>query len=926
MIDANDKRELVRSAPSADGEWTRLECAQLVQRLSARQPLTERYADLGEIGRGGMGRVLRVRDQDLHRDLAMKIMRDLGAPRLDEVHEEVTPQLVMSARFIEEAQVAAQLDHPGIVPVHDVGLDREGRLYFTMKLVRGRTLEKVLELAHKSLEGWSTTRVLNVLLRVCEAMSYAHERGVLHRDIKPANIMVGHHGEVYVMDWGLARLIGREPRAETKDTDSGDVYSARHGSPGHGSISPFVTEDGRILGTPAYMSPEQARGEPSAIRPTTDVYGVGALLYQALTGRAPYSQPGKHAENRATWVALQSKAPETITSVAPHTPAELVSICEKAMERSVGERYASMTELADDLRAYLEMRVVRAHGSGPLVELRKWVSRNKTMAGLLAVVVVLITVGSALLALAEQRRAKEALIRLDAHHAARLRDSVAQFSPLPVDQAARADFLLDAHKLVETLPNRTAQLARLEADSTAAGRAEWKQSAPDPQLENLILNARNWVSGYQQAVEQAQAIKPGANTSASSIQQAQDTVAILPKEIAWYESEVTRLEGERSPASVLTFRDREEQAVHDDMFRLAADLAYLEKEGIPFVEGLSARSHEVVRLTTESVDALSDWRVATASLADMGQCPAYRGLHLDPQVGLRPLRRDPASGLWEFWHLLSGNKPAVRPSGGYEMEADTAMVFVLVPGGDVSVGAQAASVDEPYFDPGTKDSESIRKARLDAYFISKYEMTQGQWLRLTGKNPSEWNSGTDPRTSRRISRSHPVEQVTWLEAQHEIVRWGLELPTEMQSENAARGGSRGAYATAADFSVLIGKVNFRDLRLRTALKETIPVGLVDDGFALHAPVGSFAPNDFGLYDAYGNVAEWCFDWYADSCEQTPPRLGDGEVQPVRFQDKVFRGGSFRSAEPELRASRRQKLRPDRGADDLGLRPARALDH
>jgi Protein kinase domain len=166
----------------------------LLGRLSGRAPASGRYHLKGEVARGGMGAVLRVWDEDLRRHLAMKVLLGKGQaePRGD------TPPVDKRqlARFLEEAQVTGQLDHPGIVPVHELGLDAEGRVFFTMKLVKGRTLAEVFDELHRGEGDWTQARVLGLILKVCEAMSYAHAKGVIHRDLKPANVMVGRFGEV----------------------------------------------------------------------------------------------------------------------------------------------------------------------------------------------------------------------------------------------------------------------------------------------------------------------------------------------------------------------------------------------------------------------------------------------------------------------------------------------------------------------------------------------------------------------------------------------------------------------------------------------------------------------------------------------------------------------------------------------------------
>ncbi len=220
-----------------------------------------RYVLEGVVARGGMGVIYSARDRDLNRTLAMKVMA--GA-----TGEEVSTDAVNRAdltRFLEEAQVTAQLDHPGIVPVHEVGFDSEGRLFFTMKMVKGRDLTEVFALVREEKEGWNLPRAVGVIVRVCQALAYAHAKQVIHRDLKPANIMAGRFGEVYVMDWGLAKIVGRKDLHDLRLRDDTDatypsIRTDRRSAAESGADSPLITMDGSVVGTPAYMPPEQAKG------------------------------------------------------------------------------------------------------------------------------------------------------------------------------------------------------------------------------------------------------------------------------------------------------------------------------------------------------------------------------------------------------------------------------------------------------------------------------------------------------------------------------------------------------------------------------------------------------------------------------------------------------------------------------------------
>jgi serine/threonine-protein kinase len=228
----------------------------------------DRLGDLVEVARGGMGVVYRGRDPDLGGDLAVKVLRQDHASR---------PEMVR--RFLAEAKLTAGLQHPGIAPVHAVGRVPDGRPYFTMKLIRGRTLAELLR--ERPDPADELPRWLMAFEQVCQAVAYAHSEGILHRDLKPVNVMVGAFGEVQVMDWGLAKALPRNGIAAASDTAAGDDGST---PPDAGRLE--VSQPGSVVGTFAYMPPEQANGQ--AVDERADVFGLGAILCEILTGLPPY--------------------------------------------------------------------------------------------------------------------------------------------------------------------------------------------------------------------------------------------------------------------------------------------------------------------------------------------------------------------------------------------------------------------------------------------------------------------------------------------------------------------------------------------------------------------------------------------------------------------------------------------------------------
>lgn len=302
-------------------------------------PLPPRYEDLGPIASGGFGEVRRVYDRLLARPLAMKLLRPEHGKRRH-----------IRARFSAEATLTAGLSHPGIVAIHDRGELADGRLWFTMQEVRGRTLLAVLDELHATRtdqgfgttpSGWTFRRVIDAFSRVAQAVGYAHTKGVVHRDLKPENLMVGEFGEVLVMDWGIARRLdeGLPSPEASLELDEGDSVDR-------------VTRAGDVLGTPAYMPPEQAAGMPELHGPPSDVYSLGGVLYYVLTGRPPRTGDGLAALRQV--IAGAATPPIDAGRGGPPLPAELVAICERAMQRDIAARYPDASALADEVVMFLD--------------------------------------------------------------------------------------------------------------------------------------------------------------------------------------------------------------------------------------------------------------------------------------------------------------------------------------------------------------------------------------------------------------------------------------------------------------------------------------------------------------------------------------------------------------------------------------------
>lgn len=833
----------VDPAISLDAELGR-PSAELLKRLG-RKSTGPRYTVEGEIARGGMGAVLRAWDEDIRRYIAMKVVLDQGTTEEQAASRRIDPDKL--ARFLEEAQVTGQLEHPSIVPVHELGLDSTGRVYFTMKLVKGRDMRAIYDLVFQSKEGWNETRALNVLLKVCEAVAYAHKKGVIHRDLKPGNVMVGDFGEVYVMDWGLARVIGRKDRHDLRiASDIGStrsVHTERRDEREDTPDSPILTMDGAVVGSPAYMSFEQASGDTMAIDSRSDVYAIGAMIYHLLTRQMPYVPTGALVSGRTILGMILQGPPQKLTALRRDVPGELAAICERAMARKPEDRYSTTLELSEDLRAYMENRVVRAYRTGAWAELRSWTRRNRGTAAALAGVAGSLLAGG--------------LLVLEAQAATGERDELL------------AD-LGYVHNLVNS------------ADLLWSGLPEVA-----PELKTWLM-----------AADEAKARTGRYELQTQDATEASQASAIMVRRLL--EVEIPALQRVRGR-----------------------------------VQGLLASATTLVSRTVESPEAQGRWNVAIEAIA---ASPRYGGLRIRPQIGLLPLWENPQTNLWEFWVILSGDEPVT--SGIHRLSTvrpETGIVLVLLPGAETAIGSlpfksgpsEASTWDElfrqavsfpdwgtPWHDPAARAEDGFFDGiQLGPFFASKYELTQAQYARLTDRSPSQGQRGG----------TYPVESISWHEATDALARAGLQLPTDAQWEYACRAGTTSPFWTGWSIAELNGAANIAD---RTRGSSQFATGdespEVEDLFHGTAPVGSFRPNAFGLYDVHGNVWEWCRDGYRPDRQ---PRDGDGlDEASEQIEAKVLRGGSFFTPAVNVRSSNRL-LGGYASADrdgDLGVRPCRPL--
>jgi serine/threonine protein kinase/WD40 repeat protein len=403
----------------------------------------DRYLFEHEQGRGGIGLVMRARDRKLDRTVAIKVL------------QRRTPE--SEARFLREARITARLQHPSIVPVHDLGTTARGEPYYAMKLVEGHSLREKIE---QTTTLDQRLALLPAVLAVADAIAFAHARGIVHRDLKPANIIVGDYGEAVVVDWGLAR----DDHDELRHRSDREVP---HPQPASAAARPIVSRDatapGAILGTPAYMPPEQARGE--AVDRRADVYALGAILYHILSGLPPFTGDC----GKAVLAQVRTAPPPPVRQLEPRIPADLSAIVVKAMGRAPDQRYPDAAGFAADLRQFLGGQLVTAHSYTRAQLLHRWLHRHRAAVSV-AVIACLLLLSSLLTSVGRIIRER------DAAEIARRRAS-----------RARANTQLERNRLV--LAQAAAALERNPTETIAWLRRYPISNASAPTVQRLAADA-----------------------------------------------------------------------------------------------------------------------------------------------------------------------------------------------------------------------------------------------------------------------------------------------------------------------------------------------------------------------------------------------------------------------------------------------------
>ncbi|MFT7618891.1 MAG: serine/threonine protein kinase/formylglycine-generating enzyme required for sulfatase activity [Planctomycetota bacterium] len=924
------------------------------------------YHLIKELGAGGQGAVYLAEDLKLKRQVALKVLS--GGANL-------SGQARM--RFEREAETTSRLNHPGIAKVFDLGEDN-GILFIAMELVEGQTLEsrisesKDLARQHKSISELQTStsnfsqsssksnpssapgndeRPFLAAIRFMEdtalALHSAHEAGLIHRDIKPANIMMRPNGSSCILDFGLVH-----------DNESQEMT---------------LTQTGDVFGTPAYMAPEQVQGQISKIDARTDVWGLGAALYECCTLKRPFKGSTRHD----LFQSIIQDEPLAPSRINRKIPKDLDAIILTAIDKDPERRYATALEFAEDLRRLREYEAIHARPAGRWVKTVRWAQRNRVVAvsGILVFLSMLVAAGVFYVKGEEAKDSRDDAL-VAQNDAETARDEAQTARDLAKSESEQKSIALERER--EALKVRTQALAaeKAEREKKELALANYDRLADVKRLEKataqsdllyppspeLVAKLIAWQKQHSSLTEKLAGHREFLKTlrtqalpysdadrsrdfakEIATKKRVEESLAKLAKDVAAAKDDAAK---KKLRAQKKNFTEQEEKLTmaiagrrtwdfgdesalslqHDIMAQLVNDISAFAEGKQGAVASIAKRLTQSKEIAAKSIEQHKDaW---TQCRERIKKSKHYTDLELKPQLGLIPLGPDPKSGLEEFLHFLThkSETPVRDTDGKITVTEDLGIILVLIPGGTFKMGSQKEDPKKANYDPGAAGGEGpVHEVKLEAYFLSKYEMTQAQWQRSFAANPSRYPSGfSNAAFNAPITPMNPVEQVSWLDVQKFLPRIDLILPTEAEWERAARANRK--------YLVFSGTSKVGELKDFANIKgsETKAVGFIGqepghtDDHVLHAPVGSYQANAFGLHDITGNVWEWCFDGFVGYGTQTGDRGKRGEAESSAV--RVLRGGGFIDPAAQCRVTIRNTSTPGLRDATLGTRPSRIVTY
>jgi len=773
---------------------------------------------LRKIGSGGMGTVYEADQISLKRKVALKLL-----PK----HLSFSDQEVQ--KFHREAEAGGRQRHPSIIAVYAVG-EQEGQHFIAQELVEdGISIFDKLEEArvhHEPALGYFR-EAAKLILEISDALHHAHESGVIHRDIKPSNILLTSEGTPKVSDFGLAKVE--------------DALS--------------LSRSGELVGTPYYMSPEQAMSRRIGIDRRTDIYSLGVTFFEMLTMKRPFE--GETSQEVLKQIIFMD--PSEPHKSNPRVPRDLSIICMKAMEKNPAKRYQTMKEFGDDLGRFLQGEMIHAKPAGLTTRTWKQIRRHpvtSTTAG--AVILFILTFATVVpWIIAWKENEKRETVEILNKEIEQERDK-ANNRYIEMTRLTDLKTLLDLEEESKTLwPAMPVNISKFES---------WIQRAED--LLTRYDRHRNTLEILIKA-----AIKNNHET---------DTLKTLSELVGGLE------------------------ALADQKYGLILDI----KERLEFAKTVFKNSID---------DHKYNWKKTIEAIADIKKCPQYNGLLIKEHIGLVPIGQDPHSKLYEFAHLQTGCIPERDLDGQILHTEEMSIILVLLPGGTFQMGSVKPSEESKIYsqnvDPNSEEDENpVHKVNVKPFFLSKYEMTQGQWQRITHNNPSLYKAGKNAGGN-KITLLNPVEQVSWNDCDSVLSRMILRFPTEAEWEYSGRAGTDSVWWSGNELESLKGAVNLADhyCKINVGKEHWEYEEWLDDGHAVHAPINTYKANPFGFHDICGNVWEFCQDFYSTS-----------KSTPDDSMLRVMRGGCWWDTAVFCRSANRADVSQDASAASAGIRPAASI--